>query len=64
MGTFLKYLLYIALIVVAAFLIQGWWSDEKNDNDVVVEVGEVIPSQPTIAQKQDKPLPSLPTPVQ
>ena len=39
MGTVIKYLIYAALIVVAAFLIQGWWSDEKNDNDVVVEVG-------------------------
>ena len=57
MGTVIKYLIYAALIVVAAFLIQGWWSDEKNDNDVVVEVGEVIPSQPTIAQKPASSLP-------
>ena len=56
MGTFVRYLVYVALIVVAAFIIQGIWFDEQNDNDVVVEVGEVIPvQQPTIAQRQAQP---------
>lgn len=38
MGTFLKYLIYIALIIVAYFIIQGVWDDKITEDSTVKEV--------------------------
>lgn len=38
MGTFFKYLIYIALIIIAYFVIQGVWEDKITENSTVKEV--------------------------
>ena len=38
MGTFFKYLIYIALIIIAYFVIQGIWEDKITENSTVKEV--------------------------
>ncbi len=38
MGTFFKYLIYIAVIVIAYFVIQGVWEDKITENSTVKEV--------------------------
>lgn len=38
MGTFFKYLIYIALILIAYFVIQGVWEDKITENSTVKEV--------------------------
>lgn len=38
MGTFFKYLIYIAVIVIAYFVIQGGWEDKITENSTVKEV--------------------------
>ena len=38
MGTFLKYVIYIALIIAAYFIIQGVWEDKITEDSTVKEV--------------------------
>ena len=38
MGTFFKYLIYIALIIIAYFVIQGIWEDKITEDSTVKEV--------------------------
>ncbi len=38
MRTFFKYLIYIALIIIAYFVIQGVWEDKITENSTVKEV--------------------------
>ena len=38
MGTFFKQLIYIALIIIAYFVIQGVWEDKITENSTVKEV--------------------------
>ena len=51
MGTFIKYLIYIAIIVAAFCILKGLWDGEMNNETEVVEVGVVTPETPTQPQQ-------------
>ena len=49
MGTFIKYLIYIALVVAVFFIAKGLW-EENSDNtveEIVVGVSDNAPAAPS-----------------
>lgn len=42
MGTLLKYIIYIALIVAAYFIIQGIWDNKITEDSTVKEVASQV----------------------
>ena len=55
MGTFVRYLIYIALIIAVYFIAKGLWDANTNQtvDEIVVGVSNTPENQPTApAQKQ------------
>lgn len=55
MSTFIKYLIYIALVVVAFLFLKSLWDADQDNGMEVVEVGVVTPetqNQPQTNQQQ------------
>jgi len=45
MGTFIKYLIYIALILAVYFIVQGLWQENQAESTLSPEVEEIIINQ-------------------
>lgn len=58
MGTFVKYLIYILLIIAAYFILQGIWNGDltkdSTESDIVVEVTDGANNAPQGAVKDTK----------
>ena len=53
MSTFIKYLIYIAIVVAVFLILRGLWDGEMNNETEVVEVGVVTPETPAQAQSTE-----------